>query len=135
MIRYPLVAFILLHLASVASAQQLPEGNLRPVVLTEERTQIWRTYDLNPDCTAAGDLAIKVAKPGKGHVEFEENLGFSTFPQQQFPQHYHCNTQQTFGTSVFYTSAPGFKGTDDLELEVTSARGASRKVKIRVTVK
>jgi hypothetical protein len=117
-------------------AQQLPPATLKPVVRSEVRTQVWRTFDLNPDCTPAGDVTITVTKqPQKGNVEIEENLGFSTYSQQRAPQYYQCNTQPTAGTSVFYTSAAGFKGTDNFELEITSARGASRNAKISVNVK
>jgi hypothetical protein len=134
--RYALGAWIVTCFASVVGAQELPSANSNPVVLSEERTQVYRTFDLNPDCTAAGTITIRVTKdPVKGHVDIEDILGFSTYAQQQFPQLYHCNAQQTYGTSVFYTSAPGFKGTDNLELEAINAHGQSRKVRLRITVK
>jgi hypothetical protein len=136
MVRYPLVACFLFPFATAVVAQELPSAALSPVVLTEERTQVYRVYDLLPDCTAAGIITIKVTKdPAKGQVDIGDILGFSNYSQQQAPQLYHCNTLQTYGTSVFYTSASGFRGTDNLELEVISARGASRKVKLRITVK
>jgi hypothetical protein len=101
MIRYPFAALIIVCFVDVAGAQELPSANHVPVVLSEQRTQVWRTFDLNPDCTAAGVIVAKVTKEGKGQVEFGENLGFSAYPKNS--QNYGCNTHQTAGLSIFYT--------------------------------
>jgi hypothetical protein len=126
-------AFGLNCFVDVAGAQELPPANTTPVVLSEQRTQVWRTYNLNPDCSAAGVIVAKVTKEGKGQVEFEENLGFSTY--QKDWQQYACNTRHTDGLSIFYTSPPGFKGTDSFEIELVNGRGQSRKASFRVRVK
>jgi hypothetical protein len=131
--RYPLVALIIACFMDVASAQQLPSANVIPVVLSEQRTQVWRTFNLNPDCSAADVIVAKVTKAGKGQVEFEDNLGFSTYAKSS--QKYRCNTQQTAGLSIFYTSPAGFKGTDSFEIELVNGRGAGRKASFRVMVK
>jgi hypothetical protein len=75
----------------------------------------------------------QVTKQGKGQVEFEENLGFSTYPKNS--QKYVCNTQQTAGLSIFYTSPTGFKGTDSFEIELVGGQGQGRKGSFRVRVK
>ena len=121
------------NLAARPGAQQLPSANISPVVLSEQRTQVWRTFNLNPDCPAADVIVAKVTKEGKGQVEFEENMGFSTYPKNS--QKYECNIQQTAGLSIFYTSPTGFKGTDSFEIELVNGRGQSRKASFRVTVK
>src|SRR6187551_974151 len=113
--RYPFVALIVASFLDVAGAQELPPASLAPVALSEQKTQVWRTYNLNPDCTAVAVIVPKVTKEGKGQIEFEENLGFSTYPQNS--QKSRCNTQQTAGLSIFYTSPAGFKGTDSFEIE------------------
>jgi hypothetical protein len=115
------------------SAQELPPANPAPVVLSEQRTQVWRVFNLNPDCTAADVIVAKVTKQGKGQVEFEENLGFSSYLQNS--QKYRCNTQQTAGVSIFHTSPTGFKGTDGFEIELVGGHGQSRKASFRVSVK
>jgi hypothetical protein len=94
---------------------------------------VWRTFNLNPDCTAAGVIGAKVTKEGKGQVDFEENLGFSAYPHNS--QKFRCNTQQTAGLSIFYTSPTGFKGTDSFEIEIVNGVGAARKASFRVRVK
>jgi hypothetical protein len=132
--RYPFAALIIACFVDVAAAQELPPANHVPVVLSEQRTQVWRTFNLNPDCSAAGVIVAKVTKEGKGQVEFEENLAFSTYLPKN-SQRYGCNTQQTAGLSIFYTSPPGFKGTDSFEIELVGGQGQSRKVSFRVRVK
>jgi hypothetical protein len=131
--RYPFVALIIVSFLDVACAQELPPANLTSVALSEQKTQVWRTFNLNPDCTAAGVIVAKVTKEGKGQVEFEENLGFSTYLHNS--QNYRCNTQQTAGLSIFYTSPTGFKGTDSFDIEIVNGVGASRKASFRVRVK
>jgi hypothetical protein len=108
MMRYPFAALLIACFVDVASAQELPPANLVPVVLSEQRTQVWRTFNLNPDCTAADVIVAKVTKEGKGQVEFEENLGFSTYPKNS--QKYGCNTQQTAGLSMLARSGRREKG-------------------------
>jgi hypothetical protein len=131
----PLLFLLITSTASVdvAGAQELPPANSAPVVLSEQRTQVWRTFNLNPDCTAADVIVAKVTKQGKGQVEFEENLGYSAYPKNS--QKYGCNTRQTAGLSIFYTSPTGFKGTDSFEIEIVGGHGQSRKASFRVRVK
>jgi hypothetical protein len=133
MMRYPFAALIIACFVDVAGAQELPPVNTAPVVLSEQRTQVYRAFNLNADCTAADVIVAKVTKEGKGKVEFDENLGFSTYPKDS--QKYGCNTHQTAGLSVFYTSPTGFKGTDSFEIELVGGHGQSRKASFRVRVK
>jgi hypothetical protein len=133
MIRYSFAALIIACFVDVAGAQELPPYNPAPVVLSEQRTQVWRTFNLNPDCTAADVIVAKVTKQGKGQVEFEENLGFSAYSKDS--QKYRCNIHQTAGLSIFYTSPTGFKGTDSFEIELVGGQGQSRKASFRVKVK
>ena len=51
MMRYPFAALIIACILDVAGAQELPPANITPVVLSEQRTQVWRTFNLNPDCS------------------------------------------------------------------------------------
>ena len=128
-----LFAAIIFCGVGVAGAQELPSANFAPVALSEQRTQVWRVYNLNPDCTPADAIVGKVTKQGKGQVEFEENLGFSTYPPNT--QKSRCNAQQTAGLSLFYTSPAGFRGTDIFGVEIVGGQGQSRKATFRITVK
>ena len=133
MSKFLLTACAFVCLVDVVGAQELSPGTHSPVVLSEQRTQVWRTFNLNPDCSAADALVAKVTKQGKGQVEFDESFGFSNYPKDT--QRYRCNTQQTAGLSIFYTSPTGFKGTDSFEIELIGGQGQSRKVSFRVKVK
>jgi len=133
MMRYSFPALVIACFVDVAAAQELPPANPAPVVLSEQKTQVWRVFNLNPDCTAADVIVPKVTKPAKGQVEFEENLGFTAYPKDS--QKYRCNTQQTPGLSIFYTSPTGFKGADSFEIEIVGGQGQSRKASFRVRVK
>jgi hypothetical protein len=133
MIRSLFGALIVVCFAGAAGAQELPPAHNTAVVLSEQKTQVYRTFNLNPDCSAAGEIIAKVSKAGKGEVEFDDILGFSNYLKDS--QQYRCNTLQTPGLSVFYTSPTGFKGTDNFEIEIINGRGASRKASFRVTVK
>ena len=64
MMRYPFAALIIACFVDVAGAQELPPANPAPVVLSEQKTQVWRTFNLNPDCSAAGVIVAKVTKEG-----------------------------------------------------------------------
>ena len=114
--RYPFAALIIACFVDVAGAQELPPANPAPVVLSEQRTRVWRIYNLNPDCTAADVIVAKVAKQGKGQVEFEENLGYSTYPKNS--QKYGCNTQQTLGFQYFIHHQRGSRGLIVLKLSL-----------------
>jgi hypothetical protein len=133
MMRYPFAAFIIACFVGVAGPQELPPQNPAPVVLSEQRTQVYRIFNLNPDCTAPDVFVAKVTKQGKGQVEFEESLGYSAYPENS--QKYGCNIRQTAGLSIFYTSPTGFKGTDSFEIEIVGGLGQSRKASFRVKVK
>jgi hypothetical protein len=68
MMQYPFAALIIACFVDVAGAQELPPANTAPVVLSEQRTQVWRVFNLNPDCTAADVIVCCSPRPtGHGH--------------------------------------------------------------------
>ncbi|MGE5306225.1 MAG: hypothetical protein ACM3TN_23195 [Alphaproteobacteria bacterium] len=108
-------------------------GTITPVVLTETRTFVFSAYNHNPDCSVNEVPVTRITKPpAKGEVEIEEGSGYSHYPKSS--QLYECNTKQTLMSKIFYTSAKGFKGSDNFEVEVFAA-GNSRKIRFRVKVK
>lgn len=121
--------------ASSAWGVELAPRTVTPVVLSETKTVVFRVSDLNPDCTVSDTPVIRVTRePRSGTVEIEEGLGFSNYPKES--QRYECNTKQTAMTNIFYTSAKGFKGADNFDIEVFYPQyGASQKVRLRVSVR
>lgn len=119
--------------AGTTAAVELPMGTVTPVVLSETRTLVFSAYNHNPDCSVTEVPVARIAKrPAKGEVEIEEGSGYSHYPKNS--QLYECNTKQTLMSNIFYTSAKGFKGSDNFEIEVFSV-GNSRKIRFRVTVR
>jgi hypothetical protein len=64
--RYPFAGFIIAGLIDVAGAQELPPTSLVPVALSEQKTQVWRLYNLNPDF-GIQHLSRKLAKVSMQH--------------------------------------------------------------------
>ncbi len=128
-----LVSTAVFCIAAAAAAVELPAGTITPVVLSETRTLVFSAYNHNPDCSVQEVPIARITKrPAKGEVEIEEGSGYSHYPKNS--QLYECNTKQTLMSNIFYTSAKGFKGSDNFEIEVFST-GNSRKIRFRVTVK
>ena len=120
-------------LAETTEAVELPSATVTPVVLSETRTLVWSAYSHNPDCSVNEVPVARITKrPAKGEVEIEEGSGYSHYPKNS--QLYECNTKQTLMSNIFYTSAKGFMGADNFEVEVFSA-GNSRKIRFRLTVR
>jgi hypothetical protein len=94
----PLLFFLITSTASVdvAGAQELPPANSAPVVLSEQRTQIWRTFNLNPDCTAA------VQSPETG----SRNRRYRDLSRRQRPHVTHLNPRKC-PQSAGYSSESG----------------------------
>lgn len=50
--RYPLIALIVVCFAGAAGAVEVAPQAVTPVVLSEAKTEVYRTYSLNPDCSS-----------------------------------------------------------------------------------
>jgi hypothetical protein len=89
--------------------------------------------NLNPDCSAVGEIDARVIKqPENGTVEVETGTGFPNYVNNN--QRYACNLKSSPGMRVTYTSKESFIGSDTFEVEFLS--GFSDVVwKYNVTVK
>ncbi len=133
MYKTSLLFLALFCFAGAATAVELPMGTVTPVVLSETRTLVFSAYNHNPDCSVNEVPVARITKrPAKGEVEIEEGSGYSRYPKNS--QLYECNTKQTLMSNIFYTSAKGFKGSDNFDIELFAA-GNSRKIRFRLTVK
>jgi hypothetical protein len=134
MVRYPFVACILFNVVGIARAEEFPPRTLNPVVLSEARSEVGRFYLLNADCSSAGDIVARVTKdPAKGQVDVNDVAGFTNYSKDD--QRYQCNARTSSVVSIFYTSAAGFKGTDNFEAEIFYPNRNSQKIRFRITVK
>ena len=96
-----------------------------PVVrgaLSGVRQQINSFYNLNPDCTSGGYPTLKVARaPQHGQVVVEQGMDFAEFPKDNIRS--ACNGRSVPATLIFYTSEPGFVGTDTVAFDRIGVAG------------
>jgi hypothetical protein len=125
-------AFLLLVGHDVV-AQSLPPVNLSPVVPSGAKRQLAFVSALNPDCSSAGEIEVRVIKsPKNGTVEIENGFGYPNYDEKN--QRYSCNTRLVQGVRISYTSAEGFIGKDHFDLDLF-ALSADVIWKYSVTVK
>lgn len=80
-------------------------------------------YATAPDCTSLGYPTLKLAKPPQhGQVSIEKGAAFATFGKDD-PRSV-CNGKEVPATVIYYTSNPGFIGTDSVDFERIGVAGA-----------
>ena len=125
-------AFLLL-VSHDAVAQSLPPVNLSPVVPSGVKRQLAFVSALNPDCSSAGEIEVRVVRsPKNGTVEIENGFGYPNYDEKN--QRYSCNTRLVQGVRISYSSAEGFIGKDQFDLDLF-ALSADVIWKYSVTVK
>jgi len=126
-------AAFLLIVGHDAVAQSLPPVNLSPVVPSGVKRQLAFVSALNPDCSSAGEIEVRVLRSAKnGTVEIENGFGYPNYDEKN--QRYSCNTRLVQGVRISYTSAEGFIGKDQFDLDLF-ALSADVIWKYSVTVK
>lgn len=116
-----------------AVAQSLPPANLSPVVPSGAKRQLAFVAVLNPDCSSAGEIEVRVVRPPKnGTVEIENGFGYPNYNEKN--QRYSCNARLVQGVRISYSSAEGFTGKDHFDLDLF-ALNADVVWKYSVTVK
>jgi hypothetical protein len=80
-------------------------------------------YATAPDCTSLGYPTLKLAKPPQhGQVSIEQGTAFAAFERNE-PRSV-CNGRKVPATVIYYTSEPGFIGTDSVAFERIGVAGA-----------
>jgi hypothetical protein len=91
--------------------------------LSGERQILVSFYATASDCTSLGYPTIKVAKaPKHGEVFVEQGAALADFGKDDARD--ICNGRSVPATVIYYTSEPGFIGTDSVEFERIGVRGA-----------
>jgi hypothetical protein len=87
-----------------------------------------------PDCTMDGYPIVTVTgKPSNGQVVIEKDLAYPSFPKDNVRS--VCNAQKVPGVSFYYTSNPGFVGTDNTVLDLLFPDGSIRKYNFSISVR
>lgn len=122
------VMFVLIGLlmfTNAASAQVAATG--RPTV-------IYKTYSINPDCTASGEIVVRIIEPPEhGRVAVRRARLFPYFREGNSRS--VCNRRRVPGVEVVYVSARGYVGPDRVGLDVIFPDGAARRGNIQFTVR
>jgi hypothetical protein len=121
-------------MSSLASAQEIATPPINKIVLSGERTRVWMTYDLNPNCSPKGEIRLRLIEPPKhGDIEMVTEKGFTVYPKDS--QMYSCNEKQSDVHAYYYRSRDGFTGKDRFVGEAFYSNGAYRKGVINVDVR
>jgi hypothetical protein len=119
----PLVSFLPLLLRGCAIAQPAsapaPSNALVNTVASGERQRIDFISVLNPDCTTAGYVTVRIITlPSHGELTTERGVDYPVYPKDN--QRYQCNLRKVPLINVYYKSNPGYVGTDTATIEVES---------------
>jgi hypothetical protein len=91
-------------------------------------------YAVNPDCSASGDVNIRVTKqPEHGTVETITATNFPAFPKENIRA--RCNNHKVRGVQVNYKSAEKYVGDDTLDLLVLFPGGFGGEVHLNINVR
>ena len=83
----------------------------RVVFASGAKHRIGFYVDLNPDCSAVGDVNVRVTKqPEHGTVEITAATNFPNYGKENI--RYKCNQQKVKGMQVSYKSAEKYVGHD-----------------------
>ena len=89
---------------------------------------------LNPDCTASGNVNIRVTKqPEHGSIETTTTTNFPGFPKENI--RFKCNEHKVKGTLVNYKAAEKYSGKDELDLLILYPDGLAREHHFDISVR
>src|SRR5262249_22455799 len=108
--------------------------NWARVVASGTNQRIGFFYAVNPDCSANGDINIRVTKqPEHGTVETAAATDFPNVERENI--RYRCNQQNVRGQQVNYNSAEKYSCSDALELLVVFPGGFGQEVYLNIDVR
>ncbi|QND51767.1 hypothetical protein HB779_07510 [Phyllobacterium sp. 628] len=82
---------------------------------TGKRSRIWSNYQVKEDCSSGIIPTLKVTSaPVHGKIEIVEETVSPEIPADNV--RYKCNSRKYKAAVAYYTSEPGFSGTDKVSL-------------------
>jgi hypothetical protein len=108
------------------AAVELPTPPVAVVALTGERVKAGHSFDINPDCSAGGEIKARLTVPPKnGTAEIVQEKGFPRVGKDD--PRAKCNDKPSDVTAYYYQSRDGFTGKDRFVIEVFFHNGNYRK--------
>jgi hypothetical protein len=133
--RLPFTVLAFGLLSSSAFAQEgLEKRQFTRVVASGTNQRIGFFTALNPDCSASGNISIRVTKlPEHGSTETTTTINFPSYPKEHSRS--KCNDHKVRGMQVNYKSAEKYVGSDELELFVLFPNGFAWEVRYNIDVR
>jgi hypothetical protein len=111
----------------------LEAQNVQRVVASGTKHRIGFYVALDPDCSATGDINIRVTKqPDHGMVETVATTGYPYFPKENIRS--KCNQNKVKGTLVNY-KAEKYTGNDEFDLLILYPGGFAREYHFNISVR
>jgi hypothetical protein len=128
--RIGIVALTALMLSGVASEA----GYAYKVAAAGKPLQLYWATSVNPDCSSAGAVTMKVAEPpSHGRVTISRTGVFPNFSAMNVRQ--RCNTRRVAGVKAFYTSRRGYQGPDRVAIDVIWPTGRYLRHDVSIAVR
>jgi hypothetical protein len=106
----------------------------RVVFASGAKHRIGFYFDLNPDCSAVGDIGVRVTKqPEHGTVETVAATDYVKFPKENIRS--KCNRHKVKGTLVNYKTAEKYTGKDEFDLLIFYPGGYARELHFDISVR
>jgi hypothetical protein len=89
---------------------------------------------INPDCSATGDLNVRVTKqPEHGTVETVAATDYTYFPKENIRS--KCNQHKVKGALVNYKAAEKYTGNDEFDLLILYPGGTAWEIHYNISVR
>jgi hypothetical protein len=119
--------------APAKQSPELPAIDRSLVAAAGTSIRVGYAYDLNPDCSVAGDIVMRLVTPPKfGSVRLEKEPGFSRYAKND--RRFECNSQRVDVMRIYY-DAPQAEANDAFAVDTFYANGNVRRFNISVSVK
>jgi hypothetical protein len=119
------------HIFGIEGVQKM---ELNRIIASGTKQRMGFFYALNPDCSASGDVNVRVAKqPEHGTAEIVAATLFPNFEKENIRS--RCNQHKVRGQQVNYKAAEKYTGNDTLELLVLYPGGFAQEVQFDISVR
>jgi len=89
---------------------------------------------LNPDCTAVGDVTVRVTKqPEHGTVDSTATTDYAYYPKENIRS--KCNHHKVRGMLVNYKAAEKYTGSDEFDLLILYPHGVASELHYNINVR
>ena len=108
---------------------------LAVTVVNGQRQRVDFISVLNPDCSTAGYVTVRiVAPPAHGELTTEQGIDYPAYPKEN--QRYQCNLRKAPIVNVYYKSNPAYVGVDTAIIEwISPIIPVARNRTIAITVR